>query len=129
MNVVDEFPDLVSLYTSDIRRYESLSDAQQLWLGIVIDSERMLEKLQKGKNSRNEKDCDFLYISIFNKIRQTYDQLQIITFKKSISLIDCITETIKEIDEFKRTSKPAKQTVLYNFLDTLPDHSILYSST
>ena len=123
MDLINELPDLVSLYQSDLRRFESLSDAQQIWLGIVLDSERMLEKLFKDKDANDEKDCDFFYIGVFNKIRETYDQLEKSISKKPIPLTDYIIETIKEIVEFKETSKPVKQTVLYSFFDALPDHS------
>jgi RNA polymerase sigma factor (sigma-70 family) len=123
MDLINELPDLVSLYQSDLRRFESLSDAQQFWLGIVLDSERILQKLFTDKDPNDEKDCDFLYIGVFNKIREIYDQLVKFSSKNSIPLTDYIVETIKEIVEFKETSKPVKRTILYGFFDALPNHS------
>jgi RNA polymerase primary sigma factor len=117
-----KLPNLVDLYVSEIKRFESFSKAQQFWLGIVIDAERMLKTLIKDKNLDYEKDCDYLYIGVLNKIREAYDKLESSTLPKVPPLINYISKTIEEIIEFKQTSKPVRKSILGDFFDSLPDH-------
>ncbi len=122
----DEIPDLVSLYASDLRQFQPLSDSQQFWLGIAIDSGRMLERILKDKNPNDKKVCEYIYIGIINKIRETHDLLANSTkfrSKKTTSFDDYIVEIITEIIEFKTTTVPVKRTVLNSLFNTLPDQS------
>lgn len=123
MYIVGDLPDIVSLYKADLRRFESLSDPQILWLGIVIDSEKILEKLLKDKDPNDERICDFLFIGVLNKIREIHDHLVKFSSPKFPPLIEYIAKTIEEIVEFKHTSIPLKNTIHYSFIDAFPDHS------
>jgi RNA polymerase primary sigma factor len=123
MDFPTESPDIVTIYLSDLRQIQPLTEAQHNWLGIAIDSERMLERLLKDKNPNNKEDCEFLYIGIFNKIGDTYDRIEnssVFMQKRTIlSDIDLI-EIISEIIKFKKTTVPEKQTKLISVISELP---------
>ena len=44
MYLIDDIEDNLSLYKLDLKQFDALTDSQELWLGIVIDSRRLLEK-------------------------------------------------------------------------------------
>ena len=58
MKTFDDIYDNLSQYKLDLQQFELLTDSQELWLGIVIDSRRILFDLLEERDINNRKDWD-----------------------------------------------------------------------
>jgi RNA polymerase sigma factor (sigma-70 family) len=113
---------LVSIYKSDLSRIDTLSNGQQLWLGIVLDSKKILDFYLENKDKSTNRDCEFVYIKIINKIRELFGTLE------NYKIIIPVQEIMNELLEFKSKQLPKKQTILFEVFETIPDNyqSILF---
>lgn len=118
---LDREIDVLSFYKADLRRIEALSDTQEKWLGIVINSGRIKANYFESKDQNSREDCDFFYIWSLNKIRQIVEDLSLSNISNSATLLNCFTLIIEDIHLFKRTTKPPKKNVINEFLTKYPD--------
>lgn len=120
MKTITEFPDLQDLYKSDLQRFESLSDSQEFWLGIAINSQRIIEELISNEDKNNERTCNIFYIGLLNKIREGYGLLEEVSNQIKIPLIEEILKIISEALEYKYSSFPIRQSILSDFINAFP---------
>lgn len=128
MEIKNENIELISLYKADLRQYESLSESQELWLGIVVDADKILRKLLNGEEQFTEMNCDLLYINLLNKIRVLSEQLDKFSSSDAKWTQVYFPKTIEDVIELKTSQKPLRKTILIDLFDTYSKHlhSILF---
>jgi RNA polymerase sigma factor (sigma-70 family) len=126
MDIDIEFPDLVGLYESDLHQIRNLTESQEIWLAIAIDSAKLLRDSLNTRMRMDKEDFEYIYIGLFNKIRTVVDQLQSFADyyqNSSFSLLEGIKLLISEVIEFKNTTVPVKQSIISNLLVILPERA------
>lgn len=121
-----EVPDIVDLYITDLHQIQHLTNSQEIWLGIAIDSVRLINDSTNLRRPTGKENLEYIYVSLFNKIRTLFDQLQ--SFEEyfqnnSFSLMEGIKILVYEAVEFKNTTAPVKQSIIDTLLDGLPERA------
>lgn len=115
--LLDDYPDIEALYKAEIKNYDHLTATQELWIGIVLDSQRFLEAHFQKVNKRVGEDGIYFYINLLDKIREIIIEADKLTMSGHMFFYDLIPHIVREVIEYRKTSRPLKQTEINEFID------------
>ncbi len=116
MKIVDDFPNLIKLYQSDLLQFDRLNESQEQWLGVVIISEKILLEITSAKELNEKRQCDQLLLTIFRKINEIISDFTEYHLNKEGQLIAFLKTAVEEIIIFKQSLIPIKKTCLNQFI-------------
>jgi RNA polymerase sigma factor (sigma-70 family) len=119
----DHFPDLIAQYAKDLRGYALLTHPQELWLGIALAAANMADDALRARVPKSAQDFEYLFISIFNKIRDAANDIQSSTTYLGVAQSSFMAElgtVASEMIRFRTTTFAPKEISLVTLLESVP---------
>lgn len=114
-----EPPDILGIYTSDIKFCQNLNQSQDIWLGIALAAEKSSENLFVGV-SNNE--LEFKFIKLHNIIKSTVKSLDSNVLRiggKTLIIEDLFLHLVNETINVKKRILFSEKSVLCDLLDQM----------